>query len=171
MRKAIGSGSVLIKEGVLLPDMLTLEAEPFAHGWTLVKNLNAEGMNRKIGDAGWNFFCLAGEISATCIGLQGQNTDLRAMRRILASAELEKFNSVEILRLVPAHFLGLPYTTVYAHLRHVQKGIVLLRPEAAQAPHSKSTLGSLKPVVGHGGSGPSPSEAIDVQPHGAYAPQ
>ncbi len=40
MAEKIKTGSVLIKDGALLPDALQFESEPCATGWRLVKNLD-----------------------------------------------------------------------------------------------------------------------------------
>jgi hypothetical protein len=130
MKKTNWPGKILLKESTLLPETLQLETETFSSGWKLVKNLDGYELSRKILDDRWTFFYLAGEITATCLGFGGQNTERRAVKRLLARAKSTNFNSIEIARTVSRRFLGVPYTTVYAHARHLQKGVVLLRFES-----------------------------------------
>ena len=114
MPDAIKTGTILTKEGTLLPEALQFESELFAPGWRLVKNLDGYGLGRKIHDAGWTFFCLAGEIKATVFGFDGQETVRRAVKRILAKLKSEKFNSLEITRVASKRLLGVPYASVSA---------------------------------------------------------
>ncbi len=125
MAETIKTGTVLIKEGALLPDALRFESEPCATGWRLVKDLDGYGLDRKIHEAGWTFFCLAGEIKATIFGFDGQKTARRAVKRILARLKSEKFNSLEITRVASKRFLGVPYVTVSTCSRHIQESLFL----------------------------------------------
>jgi hypothetical protein len=125
MREMIKSGTILIKEGTLFPDALTLESEPYSPGWRLVTGLDGYAMDRKTHDAGWTFFYLAGESRITVVGHEGQETVRRAIKRILAGLKSEKFNSLEIGRVAFKHFFGVPYATVSFHIRNMQKGMFL----------------------------------------------
>ena len=125
MAETIKTGTILIKDGTFLPDALQFESEPCATGWRLVKNLDGYGLGRKVHEAGWTFFCLAGEIKATIFGFDVQRTVPRAVKRILANLKPEEFNSLEITRVAPKRFLGVPYATVYARSRHVQESVFL----------------------------------------------
>jgi hypothetical protein len=127
MPETIKAGTILIKDGTFLPDALRFESEPCAIGWRLAKNLDGDGLGRKIHDAGWTFFWLAGEIGATVFGFDGQKTVRKAVKRILANLKSEKFNSLEITRVASKRFLGLPYASVSAHSRHIQENVFLLR--------------------------------------------
>jgi hypothetical protein len=123
MAETIKTGTILIKDGTLLPDALQFESEPCAPGWTLVKNLDGYGLDREIHEAGWTFFCLAGETKATVFGIDGEKMVRRAIGRILADLKSEKFNSLEIVRVASAvskRFLGVRYVTVSAQSRHIQ---------------------------------------------------
>jgi hypothetical protein len=121
MAQTIKKGTILIKDGTFLPDTLQFESEPCATGWRLVKNLDGYGLGRKIHEAGWTFFYLAGEIKATIFGFDGQRTVRRAVKRILANLKSEKFNGLEVMQVDAKRFLGFPYTSVCAHSRHIQE--------------------------------------------------
>jgi len=134
----ISSGTILIREGTALPEALPFESEPYSSGWRLVKDLNGDGLGRKIHEAGWAFFCLAGEINLTVFGFDEQKTVHRAVARILADPPSEKFNSLEITRVASAaskRFLGVTYVTVSAQSRHIQEGPFLFHAVEVAAPN------------------------------------
>jgi hypothetical protein len=126
MADEIKTGIVLLREGALLPEALEIESEPFAPGWRLVKDLDGYALDRKIDEAGWTFFFLAGEIGTIAFGAHEQSMVRRAIKRILANPRSKQFNSLEITRVALKRFLGLPYMSVGAHSRHVQEAMVLL---------------------------------------------
>lgn len=125
MAQTIKTGTILIKDGTFLPDALQFESEPCATGWRLVKNLDGYRLDRKIHEAGWTLFCLAGEIKATIFGFDRQRTIRRAVKRILANPKSEKYNSLEIMRVASKRFLGVPHVSVSACSRHIQESLLL----------------------------------------------
>jgi hypothetical protein len=125
MREMIKVGTVLIREGTLLPDSLMIESEPYLLGWRSVTGLDGYAMDRKMHDTGWNFFYLAGESRAIAFGREGQESIRKAIKKILAGLKSRNFNSLEITRVAFKHFLGVPYTRVSFHLRNSQKDMVL----------------------------------------------
>ncbi len=125
MAETIKTGTVLIKDGTLLPGGLELESEPCAKGWRLVKNFDGAGLGRRVHEAGWNFFCLAGEIKRTVFGFGRKDNVRRTVKRILMNLRLENFNSLEIMHVEKKRFLGFPYATVSAHSRHIQEDAFL----------------------------------------------
>jgi hypothetical protein len=130
MEDVIKTGSILIREGTLLPEILGIESEPCAPGWRLVKNLDGDGFGRKIHEAGWTFSWRPGEIGATVFGLDEQKTLRRAVERILENLELAEFNSMEIMRVASepsTRFLGVRYVTVSAQSRDIQESAPLFR--------------------------------------------
>ena len=127
MPDTIKTGTILIKDGTFLPDALRFESEPCATGWRLIKNLDGSGLGRKVHEAGWTFFWLAGEIKATIFGFDVQKTVRRAVKRILANLKPGKFNSLEITHVARKRFLGVRYVTVSAQSRHIQENAFLLQ--------------------------------------------
>jgi len=123
MPDTIEPGAILIKDGTLLPETLRFESEPCAPGWRLVKDLDGDGLDRKIREAGWTFFCVAGQLGASVFGIDEQKTLSRAVEQILESPESAEFNSLEIMRVASEtskRFLGVRYVTVSAQSRHIQ---------------------------------------------------
>ena len=133
MLNAIEAGRIFIRDGTALPKTLQIESEPYMSGWRSVKDLDGYGLGRKIHDAGWTFFCLAYETKGTVFGIDGEKMVRRAIERILANQELEKFNSLEIARVgwwASKRFLGIRHVTVSAQSRHIQESPFLFRPNA-----------------------------------------
>ena len=125
MADKIKTGSILIEEVALLPESLRFESEPYSEGWRIVKNLDGYGLERRISEAGWTFFYMAGEIKASVFGFDGEKTRRRAIQRILAKLKSDRFNCLEITQVAAERFLGLPYVSVSAHWRHIQESLVL----------------------------------------------
>ena len=135
MLDTINTGTILIQEGTLLPTGLPVESDAFLPGWRAVRNLDGYGLGQKIDEADWNFFYLAGEIKATVVGREGVAALRRAVKQILAKRTGQKFNSLEIAKVVSKRFLGVPYLKVFAHSRHIQEGMYLA---AARDSHLKT---------------------------------
>ena len=109
MPDTIKSGTILIKDGTLLPADLLVESEMYAPSWKAVKSLDGFGLDQKINEANRSFFYLAGEIRATVLGRDRSGTLQRAVKRVLAK-----------------RFLGIPSMSVTAHFRQIQQGIGLV---------------------------------------------
>lgn len=121
MSDTIKAGTILIAEGALLPDSLQLESEPFVYGWRLLKKLDSAGLDKVIGAAGWNFFYIAGVVATNVFGSDEKKTTRKAIKHLIASREAKSFNCLEITQLVARRSMGVPYVSVSAHMRHIQK--------------------------------------------------
>jgi hypothetical protein len=124
----IKTGTIMMKAGTIIPQPLRVETEPYSRGWEIIKNADADGVDRDIRRANWNFFFLAASIQATALGFWGERTIRRAMERVLAKAGLAKFNCLEITEVSAKQFLGFPYVHISAHSRHIQKSPFLQEP-------------------------------------------
>src|SRR5438309_3774979 len=120
------AGTILIREDTRLPANLSIESETFLPGWRVVKSLDGSTLARNIEGVNWNFFYLAGEIRAVALGRSQPGTLRRAVRRVLAKQEGQKFNSLEISNVVSKRFLGIPFINITAHSRHIQQDIGLV---------------------------------------------
>jgi hypothetical protein len=135
--------TVFIREDTRLPTMLSIETEAFLPGWRAVKNLDRSTLAQNIESANWNFFYLAGEMRATVFGREGLGALRRAVKSVLAKQKGQKFNSLEITKVVSKRFLGVPFMSVTAQSRHIQQSIGLvpakdsvLRMPVARVPES-----------------------------------
>ena len=144
MAHEITTGTILVKENVVLPKGLQFASEPCVPGWRLVRDFDEHGLDREIRKKGWTFFCLAGEIKATVFGMDEQSMVRRAIERILANPKSEKLNSLEITRVASVGSERFPlvhYVTVSAQSRHIQESLFLSR--AADHPELKTRKSGL----------------------------
>jgi hypothetical protein len=133
MQNAIQVGTILMKDGPLMAQLIGLDSEPYAGNWSLVKLLNGFDFDRKMRASGWTFFFMAAEVKATYFGALGVNKIRDAVKRILGKVEDQHFNGLEVTGIATKHFFGIPYTVVTAHSRHVQQGCYLDGLERRQA--------------------------------------
>jgi hypothetical protein len=130
MAEAVAVGTILMSGW---PQLLGLESESYSGKWSVVKILDAFAVDRKIRVAGWNLFFIASEVKSIFIGGPGEAKVRRALSRILDKVGARRFNGLEVTGIVTKRFLGVPYTTVSAHSRHVQQGCYLDDFEARQS--------------------------------------
>lgn len=115
-------GSVLIaEESPRMVEVLALQSEPYFKHWSVVKALDGFTLDAKIHAARWNFFFLAGEVKVLFFGAIGAAKIRGALQRISRKVKLENFNCLEVTGIVAKRFLGVPYTSVSAHSRHIQE--------------------------------------------------
>ena len=133
MPPTVRVGTILIEDGPLISKLLGLESEPCLGSWSAVKALDGFALDRKIHAAGWNFFFMAAEVKVMFIGALGTKKMQKALKRILAKVRHKAFNSLEITGIVAKRFLGVPYTTISAHSRHIQQSCYLDGTEERRA--------------------------------------
>jgi hypothetical protein len=121
------AGTLFIRENTLLPDGLIIETEAILPGWRAVRNCDGYRLGRKIEQAKWNFFFLAGDLKAIVFGRKGPSSLRRALRTILARPAARMFNSLEIRETRSRRFLGIPFVILTANFRHIQQGLALDR--------------------------------------------
>ena len=119
------AGTVFIRENTLLPGGLMIETEAVLPGWRAVKDCDGYRLGRKIEEAKWNFFYLAGDIKVIVLGRQGPESLRKAVQRIQAKPEARRFNSLEITGSRSRWFMGIPFVVVTAKFRHLQQGLAL----------------------------------------------
>jgi hypothetical protein len=123
-------GAILIEDWPLAMQCLSLESEPYSGKWSLVKVLDGFALDRKIHAAGWNFFFMATQVKAMFFGALGAEKIQNALKRILRKVKQQHFNGLEVTEIVAKRFLGVPFTIVSAHSRHVQRSCYLDSAEA-----------------------------------------
>ena len=123
MTDTITAGNILVWEGTRLPGSLLLQAEADSNGWTTVHGARSE-FEKAIQEEGWTFFFMAGEIKTSVFGFDRQKTLRSALKRLIANVKSQHCNSIEITRVTSKSFLRVPYVSVCAHARHLQKGML-----------------------------------------------
>ena len=132
MLPTVEAGSILMKEGPGMTQLLGLESELCSGEWRLLKVLDGFALDRKIHAAGWNFFFMAAEVKVIFFGSVGAVKIQKALQRILAKVKPQQFNGLEVTQIVARRFLGVPYVTVSAHSRHMQQSCYLDSAAARQ---------------------------------------
>ena len=125
MPQTVQVGTILVNESQLMPELLGLEIQPYSGNWNLVRTLDGFALDRKIRGAGWNFFFMAAEVKAMFFGALGEKKIQNALHRIFGKVRHQPFNAIEVTGIVRRRFLGLPYTIVSAHSRHIQQSCYL----------------------------------------------
>jgi hypothetical protein len=123
MRDLITAGDLLVQEGINVPRSLRLPTEPHSTGWATVNGTPA-AFEKTIHEEGWTLFFMAGEIKTTVFGFNRQHVLRAALDRLITIVKSQHCNSIEITRVTDKSFLKVPYVSVTAHARHLQKGQV-----------------------------------------------
>jgi len=125
MPHTIQVGSVLIENRPAMAQALDLQCEPYTANWGVLNALESFGLSRKIHAAGWNYFFMAAETKAMFLGAVGAGKIQSALQRMLGKLKPLNFNCLEVTGIVARRFLGVPYTVVSAHSRHLQESCYL----------------------------------------------
>jgi hypothetical protein len=119
---AITAGSILFEKGIPLPKSLLPPGESALNGWAMVKTARST-FAKELQEAGWTWFFMAGEIKTTVFGSDRQETLRTALQRLVAKVKSQHCNSIEITQVTSNSFLKMPYVSVSAHPRHLQRGL------------------------------------------------
>jgi len=122
MPHTIAPGDILVEESTPLPASLHLESSSSVCGWSLFADrLNAYQVEYKLAAAGWTTFYKAVTVTATAFGFERRKMIHGALKRLTANANRQSCNCLEIDDIATRSFLGLPYVSISAHPRHIQK--------------------------------------------------
>lgn len=125
MNPVVQVGTILIEDRPAIMQLLGLTSEPFSGKWCAIQGLDAFALDRKVHAAGWSFFFMVGAAKARFVGSVGATNIRRALERILVKVRPQSFNCLEVTGIVAGRFLGIRYTTVSAHSRHIQSSCSL----------------------------------------------
>jgi hypothetical protein len=133
MTSTVQVGTILIADRPAITQLLGLTSEQFSGKWCNVQGLDGFALDRKIHAAGCNFLFMAGEVKASFLGFARATNLRRALQRILVKSGPQSFNCLEVTGIVARRFLGIRYTTVSAHSRHIQSSCYLDGAEIRRA--------------------------------------
>ena len=129
MTPRIQVGTILIEDRPLVTRILDVESESYSGNWSVVKAIDGFALDRKIHAAGWNLFFMAEEVKSTVFGSLAAKSIQKALKRIFLKVQKQDFNCLEVTEMVENRFLGVPYTTICTHSRHIQQGCLLDSPQ------------------------------------------
>jgi hypothetical protein len=120
MSAQIQVGSMLMEGRAANIEALAIESEPYAKGWSILSFLNGRDLDRRVRATKWSFFFLAEAQRERFFGERSGNGMFKALTRILAKSRKQGFNCLEVTEILDKSFLGIRYTTIVAHSRHLQ---------------------------------------------------
>jgi len=147
MPNQVQSGTVLVQQSAIL-ELPGVESELYCQDWCSLGALESSGFDHTVRAAGWNLFFMAGELRAMATAWGGQNATRRAVARLLAQTRLQHFNCLELSHVLRKYFLGIPYISVVAHPRHIQRGYQIQPIEQRAHDNATRTLKQRSPSGG-----------------------
>jgi hypothetical protein len=100
---------------------MVVTTQRYSAGWSFIINFTSAQLSRAFENAGWTFFYMAGELRTSGFGFDEKSRTDRAVTHLIAAVKRQHCNCLEIDEIRLRSFLGLPYTSVVAHARHIQK--------------------------------------------------
>ena len=116
----IVAGSVLIKSSLRLPESVHFASRQYG-SWKILAGIDGFAAERKLSEAGWNFFFVVPEIRRSALSSNRSKALRRALKKIVSTTEAQNFNALEIVEVTTRRFLGLHYAKVVAHARHIKR--------------------------------------------------
>ena len=130
----ITPGVLLIEGDALRPRCFEVEAGSHPYGWMTINHpLTPQQLEKELSGAGWAFFFMAGPIRVTAFGFDRERTVYRALKRGIRAVRQQRCNCFQIESLEMHSFLGIPYVSLSARPRHIQKGMLFANPSAGYA--------------------------------------
>ena len=125
MAATVQVGTLLIEDRPLILRALDLESESYSGAWGVLQSHTSATLDKRIRGTGWNCFFMAAEVKATVLGALAAKSIRRALKQIFARVRKPDFNCLEVTKISEGRFLGVPYVTVSAHSRHIQRGSLM----------------------------------------------
>lgn len=121
----IVAGTVLVRAGFLLPRSVNVKTDRYSTKWDIITAPDAFMLDHSLREAGWSFFFTADAVHAITFARREGKNARQALDRILSRVQAQNFNCVEVTEISTKRFLGIPYMSVCAHGRHIQRGQTL----------------------------------------------
>jgi hypothetical protein len=121
MTDRVRIGTMLVADNTEMPATLVVGTQHYSAGWSSITGSTSAQLGREIEHAGWTFFYMAGEICKTGFGFNDQSRAARAVEHVIKAVRRENCNCLEITQMRRRSFLGLSYTSLIAHARHIQR--------------------------------------------------
>jgi len=100
---------------------MLVTTQHYSAGWSSIAKFTSAQLSRAFENAGWTFFYMAGELRTSGFGLTEKSRTDRAVTHLIDAVKRQRCNCLEIDEIRLRSFLGLPYTSVVAHARHIQR--------------------------------------------------
>jgi hypothetical protein len=120
--------NILIREPVELPGGLKLASEEFDEGWSLLRSIDAERMEKKIRTRGWNFIRIADGSLRSGVGDSSQAAIASALKLALRRVD-EDFSAVEVEHIELTKYPWFTLARVRVFPYRIQQGAVFAAPD------------------------------------------
>jgi hypothetical protein len=125
----IKRGTILMEGDAVHPQCFQTEESSYPDAWMAVKhNLTFRELEKELSTTGWTFFYMANAIRTMAFGFDPAKMLHAALGRLIRSAKQQNCNCLEIDGVATHSFLWVPYVSISAHPRHIQKGMVFPGP-------------------------------------------
>jgi len=123
----ITSGTVLIQTGAARPQCFQETNEVCPAAWMSIgSTLKPRELEAELSRTGWTFFFMANHLRTRAFGFDPVKRLAAALRTLAGNVREQGCNCIQIDAVATRSVLGIPYTSVSAHPRHVQKGIAFV---------------------------------------------
>ena len=130
MSDRVRAGTILIQDGTPTPEGIVVTTQRYSAGWSFIINFTSAQLSREFENAGWTSSYMAGELRTSGFGLTEKSRRDRAVTHLIDAVKRQHCNCLEIDEIRLRSFLGLPYTSVVAHARHIQRSRTFYRSSA-----------------------------------------
>ncbi len=121
----IAPKSILIEKDAPHPRCFQLQDDSLPDAWmSVTHNLTPHELEKELSSTGWTFFYMASGIRRTAFGFDRAKMVEAALKRVIANVRQLRCNCLEIDAVATHSFLGMPYVSVSAHPRHIQKNML-----------------------------------------------
>src|SRR5436305_6934886 len=157
MTESIRVGTMLLRDGTKIPKALAVTTERYSACWSFITRSTSAQLNTNVESVGWTLFYMAGEIQSRSFGFNDLSRTDRAVAKVINAVKRDSCNCLEVIALKRGSFLGLPYTSLIAHSRHIQRGRAFENSSPTPQPerwrplellHDQAPTGERQTVVG-----------------------
>jgi hypothetical protein len=121
MPDLIQSGTILVQRSAL-QHSLGETGETYSGQWCSLGAKESVNLHGRLRTAGWQLFFMAEELRTLVPAWGGPKSVRSGIKRLLVRTSAQRFNCMQVSNVLREHFLGIPYLSVIAHARHLQKG-------------------------------------------------
>jgi hypothetical protein len=143
MLTQVENGTLIMRDGILLPKGSTIQTAAYCAGWRKIKGMSTELLDRTLRTAGWNRFYIAGELRTLELGNGTDACIRRGISRLAARARASNFNCLEVTKTTQKWSFGIPFVYFCATACHIQQGSALHVAVPSRATLAKRMLTQL----------------------------
>jgi hypothetical protein len=114
-------GTMMMREGILLPESAQIESRQYSDAWRNLIGVDSFAFDQKLSGAGLHLLFLAGKLEVLEFG-RGPSAVRRGIKRILARLRKLDPNCMQVAEIKPIRILGLPCVAIRADSFHIQSG-------------------------------------------------